>query len=815
MSPHADSALEGVRVLELTEDMGAYCGKLLADLGADVIKVEPPGGDRSRLIPPFLGKQPDPERSLSFLYNNTSKRSVTLDLEDSVARERFRELARTTDLVIEGYPPGHLDALDLGYAELSKLNPGIVLTSISGFGQTGPQRGFRWADIVAGALGGAMICTGDAEDPPVQLASSQAEVLTATCAAAGSLIALRHSRLTGQGQHVDVSSLETVVAATHICGVGKWLEDGIIPKRAGTGLTASVPSGAFPCKDGYVYLMVNRAKHWEALAEWIHEVTGNEEVLDPMFHGPSSIRLPYCELLDLFISDMTCQLTVQEAYHEGQRRHIAFTPVNTAASVANDGHLAAREFFVDLEIEGAETLRFPGAPYKHDLTPWQIHRPTPRVGEHNREILEASAAAAKRPRRETGKRSTNSTSALEGLRVVEFGTGMAAPWISRFMAWCGAEVIKVESEQYPDVPRLYISPREPEKGLQNQCSPWFTDWNAGKRFIGLDLTRPDAAELCRDVIAKSDIVVANYSTGVLEKLGLGYDTLKVRNPELILLSSNGYGDSGPQRRYVTWGPNIEALSGLSSLTGFPDRDCTMTHFAYPDPLSALHGLVAVMAALEYREREGRGQYINMSQFETTVASIGPVLLEYLANGEEPTKLGNRSHHAAPHGCYPCSGEDRWCVLSVESDLEWQRFCEVLGRPAWTQDPRFATPQLRIEHAEALDTYVGEWSSKQTDYDVMAAMQGVGIACGVVQNTEDLLRRDPQLAARGFFEEIPHYKRGVVTASGIPLGLTGTPGRTAHAGEAIGQDNEYVFREILGLSAAQLQEHIASGAIETG
>jgi crotonobetainyl-CoA:carnitine CoA-transferase CaiB-like acyl-CoA transferase len=558
--------------------------------------------------------------------------------------------------------------------------------------------------------------------------------------------------------------------------------------------------------------MVNRAKHWEALSHWIHELTGNEEVLDPMFHGPSSKRIPYCELLDLFISEMTCQLTVQEAYHEGQRRHIAFTPVSTAASVANDGQLAARDFFVDLEIEASGTLRFPGAPYKHDLTPWRIARPAPRVGEHNREILDAPAPDSKRVGGETRK---SGTGALEGLRVVEFGTGMAAPWISRFMAWCGAEVIKVESEQYPDVPRLYISPREPEQGIQPQNSPWFTDWNAGKRFIGLDLTRPEAAELCRRLITKSDIVVANYSAGVLEKLGLGYDTLKASNPELILLSSNGYGDSGPQRRYVTWGSNIEALSGLSSLTGFAHRDCTMTHFAYPDPLSALHGLVAVLAALEYREREGKGQYINMSQFETTVASIGPLLLEYLANGEEPTKLGNRSHHAAPHGCYPCTGEDRWCVLSVGSEAQWERFCQLLGRPAWTRDPRFATRQLRIEHAEALDACVGEWTSSRTDYDVMAAMQGVGIAAGVVQNTQDQLRRDPQLAARGFFEEIPHLKKGVVTASGIPLGLTGTPGATTRAGEAIGQDNEYVFREIVGLSAEQLQGYVASGAVETG
>jgi crotonobetainyl-CoA:carnitine CoA-transferase CaiB-like acyl-CoA transferase len=424
---------------------------------------------------------------------------------------------------------------------------------------------------------------------------------------------------------------------------------------------------------------------------------------------------------------------------------------------------------------------------------------------------DAPEAPARRGRRDA---TPAGDGALAGLRVVEFGTGMAGPWIGRFMAWCGAEVIKVESQDYPDVCRLYISPRERELGIQSQLSPWFTDWNAGKRFVSLDLTKPEAADLCRRVIAKSDVVVANYSNGVLEKLGLGYAQLRVDNPRLIMLSSNGYGDSGPHCDYVSWGSNIEALAGLSTLSGFPHRECTVTHFAYPDPLSALHGIVAVMCALLHRDRAGEGQYINLSQLETTLASIGPVVLEQLANGREPEKLGNRSLNAAPHGCYPCVGDDRWCVLSVESEEDWERFCEVLGRPAWSRDPRFATLASRLEHVQELDALIAEWTRGQVDYDLMKIFQEAGIAAGVVQNTEDLLRHDPQLAARNFFEEIPHFVKGSVTAAGIPLGLTGTPGRSAHAGEAIGQDNEYVFCELLGLSAEELRAHIAAGAVET-
>jgi crotonobetainyl-CoA:carnitine CoA-transferase CaiB-like acyl-CoA transferase len=211
-------------------------------------------------------------------------------------------------------------------------------------------------------------------------------MMASTYAAVSSMIALYRGAISGEGQQVDISVAEATVSVSHICGVGKWLDDGIIPRRRGTGLFASVPSGAYPCSDGMVYLMINRPLHWQALARWINQVTGNQEVLDPMFEGPSSTRQPYRDLLDIFISDLTSLFTVDEIYHEGQRRHIAFTPVNTAAAVASDVHLGARNYFVDVEHPGGSTLAYPGAAYRHSATPWRITRPAPAVGEHNREI---------------------------------------------------------------------------------------------------------------------------------------------------------------------------------------------------------------------------------------------------------------------------------------------------------------------------------------------------------------------------------------------------------------------------------------------
>lgn len=386
MTAARDRALGGRRVLELADESGVYCGKLLADMGADVIKIEKPGGDDARKIPPYWGSDPDPERSLFFLYMNTSKRGITLDLATGEGQAVFRRLAARADVIVETLPPGSLDDLGLGYETLQAENPGLVLTSITGFGQTGPHRDFKSSDLVASALGGAMAVIGEADDPPVRLAGSQAHIMASSYAAVSSVIALLHRTRGGQGQRVDISSEETTASVTHITGVGKWLDDQIVPKRSGSGLFASVPSGAYRCRDGLVYLMVNRPLHWQALAGWIHEVTGNEEVLDPIFEGPSSNRQPYRELLDLFITELTSRSTVAEIYHEGQRRHIAFTPVNGVEAVVCDPHLADREFFVDLEHADGKVLRYPGAPYRHARTPWALSRPAPRIGQHNREI---------------------------------------------------------------------------------------------------------------------------------------------------------------------------------------------------------------------------------------------------------------------------------------------------------------------------------------------------------------------------------------------------------------------------------------------
>ncbi len=819
-------ALQAVRVLEICDEKGSYCGKLFADMGAEVIKLEPPGtslaADSSgRAIPPFMHGQADVEHSLHFLYNNTNKKSITLDISSGAGRQQVLELVRSCDVLIESLPPGKMDECGLCVETLLAENRGLVVTSISGFGQSGPHRDYKTADIVASALGGVMVATGFPDDPPVKLVGSQSYVMASTMAAVSSMIALRHSRETGEGQQVDISIQETMLAVTSICGVGKWLEDDIESRRFGTGLFASVPSGSYPCKDGGIYLMVNRPLHWQALAKWVNEVSGNMEILDPMFEGPSSARQPYRELLDIFISELTMQYTAEEFYREGQRRHLAVTPLSTGHGIARDHHLNERQFYVDVEQRDKTVLRYPGPPYRFSLTPWAIRSPAPEVGQHNSEFAKTPADGPGFTRPEIsnppGERKAAGKGALAGLRVIEFTTGMAGPWIGRMMACCGADVIRVESKGYPDVSRLYVSPKSPEEGVQSQGSPWLTDWNAGKRCVSLDLTDARATGLARRLIAESDVVIDNNGNGVLEKLGLDFAGLKDIKPGLILLSSTGYGKHGPDASYISWGPNIEALSGLAALSGFPHRDCTMTQFAYPDPLAALYGLFAIMCAVEHRQNTGLGQQINISQLEATVASMGHILLQVFADDREPEKLGNSSLQHVPQGCYRCLDEsgnnDRWCTISVANEREWHDFCQLLEAPDWLDDPRFNTFESRLSNQRELDMLISQWTSVRDPHEVMHALQMAGIAAGVVQGAEDQWLRDPQLRARQYFETIRHEKKGSVVASGLALGLLGTPGKTPHAGRAIGADNHAVFCQLLGLEEAEFQQYLEAGVIQ--
>ena len=379
---------------------------------------------------------------------------------------------------------------------------------------------------------------------------------------------------------------------------------------------------------------------------------------------------------------------------------------------------------------------------------------------------------------------------LEGIRVVDFTWALTGPIASKHLSDLGAEVIKIETNVRLD--------------LQRTGSSWgsFNQHNSGKLGITVNLKKPRGLELVKQLIARSDIVVENFAGGSLEKMGLGYEVCRELKPDIIMVSSCMQGQTGPFARHPGIGFRLTALSGFNHITGWPDREPGWLG-AYTDFIAPRFIILAVMAGLEYRERTGKGQYLDTSQFEGGIQFMAPLLLDYSVNKNEVNRMGNRCEYAAPHNAYRCTGEDRWCAISVFTDEEWKSFCGVVG-PSLAEDSRFATLAARKENEEELDVIINRWTSVRSAEDVMNSLQAAGVAAGVLQTGEDLMENDPQMKARGFFRTIEHPEVGHYRAnSGAHFNLSKYRYDLQRA-PLLGEHNEYVFKEIVGISDEEYQ-----------
>lgn len=400
--------------------------------------------------------------------------------------------------------------------------------------------------------------------------------------------------------------------------------------------------------------------------------------------------------------------------------------------------------------------------------------------------------------------------ALEGVKVVEFAAFAAGPMVGKHLGEHGAQVIHVESRTRPDGFRLHYPPyKDNQPGLNRTGS--FALFNDSKMSVSLNLKSPRAIEIAKRLIARSDILIENFVPGVMERLGLGYAAARQVNSSLIYLSSCNMGQTGPKAPQRGFGSQLTSQSGFTELAGYPGGDPMLLYGPYIDFVAVGFGLTAVLAALDYRQRTGCGQYIDLAQYETGLQFIAPALLDYDANERVMTHDGNRDPYAAPHGAYPCRGDDRWCVIAVFSDNEWRAFCAASGHPHWLSDSRFATLAARKQNEDALDRLVGEWTSQFTPQEVMEQLQAAGVAAGVVNTLGDLFG-DPQLTHRRIWRELPHAELETFHYEAPPYDLSETPA-DLHPSPLLGEHNRYVLGEILGMADAEIDELIKQGVIE--
>ncbi|MBI4299159.1 MAG: CoA transferase [Chloroflexi bacterium] len=793
------AALGHLRVVELAGPMGQHCGKLMADMGADVIKVEPPEGDFARSVGPFFRGEPHPEGSLYFLNFNTNKRSITLDLKSEADRDVLKRLAATADVLTESFQPGYLDSLGLGYDDLRRINPGLVMTSITVFGQTGPYKDFVGTDLVAQAMGGLMYIQGDDTKPPCAATAEQGYQLASTHAAYATLAALQYRRKTGRGQQIDIAVYQVV--AHVLSTMARYAFNGDIVRRAGRLITnAPPPSSYFECKDGkWASLSVlGPPHHWKAFVEW----TDNEILKQPIWEDRVYLNVNQDIVVEI-AQDFISRFTREEFVEEAQGHHLSCIPINHMADVANSPQMRERNWFAKCTHPYIGDHEFPGTPYRFNQTPWKIQRPAPLLGQHNEEVRREleKTPRTRRFRGVDGRRPRKGNLPLEGIRIVDFTKVWAGPYGTRFLADLGAEVIRIESNRFPEAAR--------GSGV---VSAVFPETNRSKLSVTVDFQTPEGNELTKRLIQVSDIVIDNFPTGVLERRGLGYNALKQLKPDIIVVGMPPYGNTGPWGNYVAYGQEMMSSSGLTYLWGYPDSSQVCRAKAYyTDFASAAINACCMMVAIEARNQTGKGQYIELAQWEAAASTMGVGLLDYLVNGNNWQPMGNHNFTAAPHHAYPCRGEDQWCVVACFTQDHWEKLCKVAGKQPWTTDPRFATQESRWKNQDALDAAIAQWTKEYTPYQVMHMLQRSGVPAGVVQSGEQLYH-DIHLRARNFIvplEHCPPFRR--MEHSGVVPVLSLTPGRVFGL-HALGQDNYRVFGDILGLSKEDVDRLVESKAL---
>jgi crotonobetainyl-CoA:carnitine CoA-transferase CaiB-like acyl-CoA transferase len=854
--------LAGVKVLELADEVGEYCGKVLAGIGADVIKVEPPGGEKTRSYGPFYQDTAGPDRSLYFWHYNFGKRSVTLDLAEAEGRARFGGLLGRSDVLLMTRPRPEMEALGFGDDELRARYPALIIARITPFGDTGPWAEYKGSDLIHLALGGVMMNCGYDPDPfgvyetpPVAPQMWHAYHIAGEQTATGIMAALVWRLASGEGQVLSTAVHEAVAKQTE-ADMPNWIYSRFEHKRR-TGRHSS-PFLALaennPTKDGrWLVPYTTYLTHPDATKDDAFERTvailakydSAEDLTDPKYKSRSVRDSVVVKRHILDVTRNFCRRLMfdREVWREFQAAGLTWAPLNRPEENLAEPHWRARESFFEVEHpELSETFTEVGAKWMCEELPWRRGPRAPLLGEHTDEVLKelltepsrAAIAVVERPVREPVLSRHGKPFALAGVRFIDLSWLLASAGAGRYLAALGAEVIKVEHFSRPDVIRwsnaivgpggraareAATGPVDMPKDPNPNRSGFFMEINSGKRAISLNLKHPRARELLTELIAGADIVAEGFSPGTMDRMGFGYERLKQINPRIIYAQQSGMGQHGTFGGMRSYGPVAQGFSGLSEMSGFPDPyPPAGIGYSFLDWFGAYNLANAMMAAL-YRQRvTGKGCWIDSSQVESGLYLLGSSILEYSANGRRWQRLGNRSPYkpAAPHGAYRTAGEDRWLAVACFTEEEWRGLVEELGSPGWAVDERFGTLAGRLAHQDELDRRVDEATRAFEGRDLMDRLQRRGVPAGLCQTAQDRYENDPQLRHLEWLVELPQTEIGTWPVKEFPVKLGATPaymgGLVGRHGPNYGEDNEYVFGEILGLSQREIRDLADAGVI---
>ena len=853
--------LSDLRVIDLTNGIaGPYSTKLLADFGADVIKVERPGlGDYARRLGPFPGDISHPDKSGLFLHLNTNKRGITLDLKSAEGIDALKKLVKTADILVESFKPGVMARLGLDYDTLLQIYPNLIMTSVSNFGQTGPYRDYAASELVLYAMGGRMSASGLPDLYPLKLGGNHVQYQAGNNAAMATLFAW-HARQHQEmgGQHVDVSIFETQMGSINgrTLGLLQYQYTGDKGKRLGP-IRGGYPSGPYPCADGYISVS-GGGQRWPLAVATL----GMPELLDdPRFAPPmgqqdldareefeGTIWLPWL-----------LERTQKEVVEAGQANGLLIAPILTIDNVV-DGNpqMEFRKYFVEIDHPVAGKLRYTGAPIFNKDGWWSIRRPSPTLGQHNQEVLQGELRySQEESRRVSGEDGGHSRSneirttpaaplasqtasspsrkgngklrrPLEGIRIIDMAVIYAGPYGTMFLADMGAEVIRVESlNRLPATSRGQFARPSKESQATAATSPYpdrdpgerpwnrfggFNQHSRNKSGMTLDLISPKGLETFQRLVEVSDLFIENNATGSMAGLGIGYDTVSRWNPRLSMISITGFGQTGPWNYYKGIGTQFEAATGHASVTGYPHMDADgIPGSVAADAATGVTVVLSALMALKQRERTGRGSYVDIALGGNFMPHLGELFMDYTINGRVRSTPGNRDPWHLVQGAYRCAGDDEWIAISIGRIEDWHMLCRLMEKPELVEDERFEDLAALRAHHNEVDQIIGAWTLAHDPVALFHRLQKEGIAAGHLMHEEHAFN-DPHLKERGFFVSVTALEVGTHLYPSTTFKMSKIPFEVRKPPVRLGEDNDYVYREVLKLSEEEYGELKALGHI---
>jgi crotonobetainyl-CoA:carnitine CoA-transferase CaiB-like acyl-CoA transferase len=811
--------LSGINVVELAEGVaGSYCGKLFADVGASVVKVEAPGGDMLRHRQSVARDADGLFRGGGVVHLNTNKRSTFADTTaDGVAR--VVGLLSQANLVIEETGRGRLDTWDLTWDSVHAAWPGLSVVSISGFGATGPYASYAWEDLVVQTMSNALVQP-KSDDGPVRLPAHLGLCLVGNMAALGALAAVVSAESSGSGCFVDCAALEalaTLPARASTLLAHQYRAGAPAPSLVDAARETLIPGGVHPCADGFVSLMSTPQQLGELL-----DVLNDDALREAFDHPDAFERGETKEAMDAALYPWLLSRTRAQATAEAQRGGWPLAGVNTPAEVLRAEHLAQRGFWQHTDDPGAGPVDLPGAPCRFSEGGWSLRRLAPRLGEFDASVPSSTRApdANRGPQHAPAAALPPQAPPLQGMRIVDMTTVWSGPFATLLLADLGAEVIRVENPWVlpPTTKGYEARPTIANPGfLASLYGPGVPDrpdrpWNRhamnnslarNKLSCTIDTRRPEGRELLLRLTDRSDVFIDNFKAGGLARMGIHPDELRARNPRLVVVRMPATGLTGDWAGYTGFGAQFDGLTGMLWLTGPLDSELvTSPGTTYMDAASGPGAAFATVAALRYRAGTGRGQFVEFDQSENILNHLGDVLVD-CELGVEPRRWGNRDPWRAPQGLYRCRGEDQWLAVSAHDDEAWRALATAIGREDMACDPRFADLTGRQAHHDELDAALAAWAIDTDPLDAFHLLQRAGVAAGP-RLSDEMFAADPHLCDRQWQRPLPSLDVGAHLHPGPPY--RGVPQAWRRGSPVLGEDNEFVYKEILGVTDEEFERY---------